>query len=415
MKQYLLLSISCLFIGNSYSQQTSIYAISGQSASPFNWSDIRLVNSGDNQLLFENGKSAYRLLDAYNNQEIKNFSVSFYQQNGGSRSTINISSPTFLMSAAVAYDKKYNRLFFASMHSGHLLWLDLNEKGKVPVFHLIEDPILPNTNYGNEAMNITRMAIAADGKGYALSNDGNHLIQFSTGRKVIATDLGMLQDDAANKTISIHNQCTGWGGDMIGDVSGKLILFSAGRNVFEIDIHSKVAKYLGNIKNLPAQFTVNGAAVDDDDMIILSSANVQDGFYKVSMADLSASKMKNAPQTLNASDLASGNLLGQSIERTGPAVLPPLEAIGNDLVTIYPNPVRNKELKVSFEKNLPGTYTLAVTDLQGRLVQNKKVYVRYKGQMEKLHFDQSQVSGLYLIKVTDVVNKEIFTGKIFVE
>lgn len=415
MKQYLLFAICSLLIGNSYGQKTSVYAISGQSASPFNWSDIRMVSSGDNQLLFENGKSQFRLVDANGRQEVKDFTVFFDQQNGSGRTSMKINSPTVLMSAATAIDKKYNRLFFATMHSGHLLWLDLNENGSEPVFHLLSEPILPNNNFSNEALNITRMAFGADGRGYALSNDGNHLIRFSSGRKVIATDLGMLQDDPANKSISIHNQCTGWGGDMVGDVSGKLILFSAGRNVFEIDIHSGIAKYLGSVKNLPAQFTVNGAAVDDDDMIILSSANVRDGFYKVSLADLSASRMKDAPQTLNASDLASINLLGQSVERTGPAVLPPLEAIGNELVTIYPNPVRNKELRVSFEKNLPGTYTVAVTDLQGRLIQNKKVYVRYKGQMEKIHFDQSQVSGLYLVKVTDVVNKEIFTGKIFVE
>lgn len=414
MKQSLLLAVSLFCISQGYSQQSTIYTISGQSASPFNWSDIRMVSSGDNQLLFENGKSAFSLLDAYNNKEVKKFTVSFAQQNGGGRSTINLSSPTLLMSAATAYDKKYNRLFFATMHSGHLLWLDLNDKGKTPVFHLIANPILPNSNYSNEALNITRMTIGADGRGYALSNDGNHLIQFTTGRKVVATDIGMLQDDPSNKTMSIHNQCTGWGGDVVGDVSGKLILFSAGRNVFEIDVHSKVAKFLGSVKNLPAQFTVNGAAVDDDDMIILSSANVQDGFYKVSLADLTASKIKEVP-TLNASDLASGNLLGHTIERTGPAVLAPLDTIGNDLVTIYPNPVRNKELRISFDKNLPGTYSVAVTDLQGRLIQNKKVYVRYRGQMEKMHFDQQQVSGLYLVKVTDVVNKEIFTGKIFVE
>ncbi len=414
MKQYLLLTICSFLIGNIYCQKTSVFAISGQSASPFNWSDIRMVSSGENQLLFENGKSAFSLLDAYNNKEVKKFTVSFDQQNRGGPSTINLSSPTLLMSAATAYDKKYNRLFFATMHSGHLLWLDLNDKGNVPVFHLISNPILPNSDFSNEAMNITRMTIGADGRGYALSNDGNHLIQFTTGRKVVATDIGMLQDDPSNKTISIHNQCTGWGGDVVGDVSGKLILFSAGRNVFEIDVHSKIAKYLGSVKNLPAQFTVNGAAVDDDDMIILSSANVQDGFYKVSLADLTASKIKEAT-ILNASDLASGNLLGHTIERTGPAVLTPLDVIGNDLVTVYPNPVRNKELRISFDKNLPGTFTVAVTDLQGRLIQNKKVYVRYKGQMEKMHFDQSQVSGFYMIKVTDVVNKEIFTGKIFVE
>ena len=85
------------------------------------------------------------------------------------------------------------------------------------------------------------------------------------------------------------------------------------------------------------------------------------------------------------------------------------------MISIFPNPVRNKLLRISFDKTLPGNYLVTVTDLQGRLIQNKNVYVKYKGQNEKISFNHQQVSGLYLIKVTDVVNKEIFTGKIFVE
>lgn len=415
MKQFLLFLFCSFLFVTGRSQQSTIYAITGQSASPFNWSDIRAIDAGQPKILFENGKSSFNLVDAYSKAEIKNFSVSFVQPQNGSRTTLQLTSPTFLMSAAAAFDKKHHRLFFATMHSGHLLWLDLNDRNEKPVFHVISNPVLLNENYNNEALNITRLAIGADGKGYAISNDGNHLIQFTTGRKVIATDLGMLHDDPSNKSISIHNQCTGWGGDIVGDISGKLILFSAGKNVFEIDLPSKVARHLGTIKNLQPAFTVNGAAVDDDGAVIISSANVQDGFYKVNMADLSAVKMKDLPAHLNASDLASGNLLSQSFAKTGVAVLPPLEAMGNDMITIYPNPVRNKKLSVTFDKNMPGTYTVAVTDLQGRLLQNSKVYVRYKGQLEKIHLDQAAVRGLYLIKVTDVVNKEIFSGKIFVE
>lgn len=415
MKYFLLLVICCFMLAAGHSQKSAIYAISGQSASPFNWSDIQKIERGKNSLLFENGKSSFRLLDAYTKAEVKDFSVSFAQPQSGSRTLLKMNSPTFLMSAAVAFDKRHNKLFFATMHSGHLLWLDLNNAGEQPVFHLVSNPVLKNENFANEALNITRMAIGADGKGYAISNDGNHLIQFTTGRKVVATDLGMLQDDPANKGMSIHNQCTSWGGDIVANATGTLILFSAGKNVFEINTQTKVAKYLGAIRGLQPQFTVNGAAADDDGLVILSSANVQDGFYKIGLTDLTAAKMENAPPALNASDLATGNLLGQSFEKTGSALLPPWDAIGNELITIYPNPVSNKEVKLSFDKNMPGTYSIAVTDLQGRLVQNKTVHVRFRGQMEKLRFEQSQVSGLYLIKITGTGNKEIFAGKLFVE
>ena len=39
--------------------------------------------------------------------------------------------------------------------------------------------------------------------------------------------------------------------------------------------------YKGTISNLSPAYTVNGAAVVDDDNVIVSSANTFEGFYKV--------------------------------------------------------------------------------------------------------------------------------------
>ena len=49
------------------------------------------------------------------------------------------------------------------------------------------------------------------------------------------TDLGNIVDAGSNNGISVHNQCSSWGGDMVADASGKLILFTAAHQVFEID------------------------------------------------------------------------------------------------------------------------------------------------------------------------------------
>ncbi len=97
------------------------------------------------------------------------------------------------------------------MGINRLQYIDLN--AKTPSIAYFEGEAFGvATDLKDEANHITRMAIAVDGQGYALSNDGNHLIKFTTGRKPVITDLGALQDDPANGGNSIHTKPTqlGW-------------------------------------------------------------------------------------------------------------------------------------------------------------------------------------------------------------
>ncbi len=55
---------------------------------------------------------------------------------------------------------------------------------------------------------------------------------------------------------------TSWGGDMIADASGNLYVITAHNHVFKIDVQSRMATYISEIKELPAGFTTNGAVVD---------------------------------------------------------------------------------------------------------------------------------------------------------
>jgi hypothetical protein len=133
------------------------------------------------------------------------------------------------------------------------------------------------------------------------------------------------------------------------------------------------------------------------------------------MKDLSAAKINTKGEIFNASDLASGNLLGQAQAKSGTASLPQLDVIGNKFISIYPNPVRTGLIKISFEKNIPGEYNVALADLQGRLIENKTIDVKYSGQVENFKLSTKPVKGLYLIKVTDVLNQNIFSDKLVIE
>src|SRR5688572_22111148 len=162
-------------------------------------------------------------------------------------------------SAAMAYDKKHERLYYTPMGINQLRYLDL----KTNKFYYFEnEPFGAVTSPGDGANQICRMVIASDGNGYALTNDGNHLIRFTTGKNPVITDLGALTDDASNGTSTIHSR-RGYGGDMVADASGNLYVLTANRNVFKVVISSKVATHMGAIKGLPDGFSTNGAMVEE--------------------------------------------------------------------------------------------------------------------------------------------------------
>lgn len=423
----LLFFTSTLF--TAFSQDNNIaYAITGQTAANFNWTDIRMINMASGKevaTLFENGKTKFTFLDAATRKPIQ-WNIN-YQTPGSQNANLSgpvatvvqnpNSSPTSLMSAAAAYDKRHDKLFFASMRTGQLSWLDLRAGNETPTFYTLQTSLVNNVDYNDESFNITRMTIGADGNGYALTNDGNHLVRFTTGSKTIITDLGSLVDAESNNGISVHNKCSSWGGDIVADAFGKLYLLCASKNVFIIDPETRLATYKGSISNLSSTFTLNGAAVIDDNNVFISSANTFEGYYKVDINKLSGSKVTTEGKVYNASDLASCNLLHQS-EKQNSIGVPSLnntEVTGNRFISVYPNPVSNGQIKITFDGNASGKYKISVTDLQGRFIDSKNAYIKGAGQVENFQFKRKQASGMYMIKVTDASGQSIFSDKLVVE
>jgi hypothetical protein len=328
-------------------------------------------------------------------------------------------APTATMVAAVAYDKKHDKLFFTPMRIGELRWLDVSAGTAEPKFYAEKTQLLNSLDLSDEANHITRMDIAADGNGYAITNDANHLIRFTTGKKTIITDLGNIIDAESNKSgISIHNKCTSWGGDMIADAYGKLYVISANHQVFQVDIDTRIATHLGSITGLPANYTTNGAAVDADDNIMVSSANSFEGFYKFKMTDLVATRIEGSDNSYSASDLANGNLLYQK-EATAKKnfnipSLAPMATINTD-ARIFPNPVTANEFKVLFDGQKAGQYNVILTDLSGRGIMSQKVTVSAKLQTESVQVSKKIAKGMYLVKVTDAANQIVFTERIVIQ
>ena len=332
------------------------YAITGSNNNKFLWNNIKQVDLATGTVvktLFEADATAFKMSYA----------------DGSKSLNAQDSKPTLFGVAAAALDARHNRLYFAPMHLSEIRYLDLDNANAS--FTVVKQNIIGvSATYQNEENHLTRMVIAADGYGYAITNDANHLIRFTTGKKVLVEDLGALVDAESNKTISVHNKCTSWGGDIVADAFGKLVIVSANHNVFSVDVNSKIATYDGAITGLPATFTTNASAVDNEGNMIVGSAVVFDGLFKVNVKSLAATKIENTENQFNASDLANANFLSQKefnsknkFNATPPKLYTDVISGGS---RVYPNPVTNSEFKVLFDDLSVGTYTITVTDLTGR-------------------------------------------------
>lgn len=400
----LLLSSSFVVLGLSSVAQdaNSSFAITGKGAGDFHWVNIRQVNI----------KTGLVERTVYDNNSNAVMTTAFTA--GGQKT-----SPVMGYGvAAAAYDKMHNRLYFTQMHYGVLSYVDLNKKG--PVFNFAGALVQRNDGtFLQEESHITRMVIGADGNGYGITNDGDHLIRFTTGKKAVITDLGNLIDAESNKGISVHNKCSSWGGDMIADAYNKLYIISANHNIFTVDVDTRVATHIGTITGLPANFSTNGAAVDADGAIVVSSANTFEGYYKFKINDFAAVKIEGSDKTYNASDLANGNLLLQkeadAAKNFGAADFRPVIPVINADAHIYPNPVTSNEFKVSFEGQQSGKYNVTITDLSGKPVMTRVVNVTAKTQVETIPLNRSFAKGMYMVKVTDANNKFIFTERIVIQ
>jgi hypothetical protein len=336
-------------------------------------------------------------------------------------------------SAACAYDKKHDRLYYTPMGIAQLRYVDL--KGKNTKVAYFEDEafgvVAGRHDYSNQ---ITRMVIAADGNGYALSNNAEHLIRFTTKKKAEITDLGALTDDAANGKNTVFSRA-GYGGDMIAAKDGSLYLITANRRIFKIDVETKIATYKGTISGLPHGFSTNAAIVDEDNNIVVASANSTHGYFKFNMESLAAEKISTGDRVFNASDLANGNLLNTKKKKKDeekPEEIKPVDEvvkeevveskpkpIENNLaynISVFPNPVaEGGNVKISFADYPAGNYDLQLIDVNGKVLSTRTVNVNGKGQVTDFALPKFLAKGTYLVKVVGIDKKTLKVEQLVVQ
>jgi hypothetical protein len=402
MKQMLpSLAIAALLISsNLNAQKNTAFAVTAADKGNFLWNVIREIDLSTGEVI----RTVY-------DPGVKK-AVNYKLTSGLEKGNLPLNSATGSGVAAAAYDAIHNRLYFTNMRLNELMYFDFGSNDLNVVIN--DNPTFNTGDKNNEANIITRMAFASDGTGYALTNDGKSLIRFTTGQKPAVTNLGELIDGKKNGTMSIHAQCSSWGGDMVGDAYGNMYLVTYRNHIFKINLKTRITDYLGQIKGLPADFTSNGMVVNNEGDVIVTSATQIDNYYKVNISTLEAIAIKKKEDKVyNSSDLANSNLLYQKKGETGQMVTN--EVKGNQAISLYPNPAVNKTFSVQFDKVPAGKYNLVLNDASGRNVITRALNISLPGQTEKVSLPRTSGGGMYMIKLTGSNRNIFYSDKIVIQ
>ncbi len=405
----ILLSASLITLSSSGQYDRFAYAITDLNPTGSGWNVLRKLNlkTGEYSDVLLNGIQKLTVYDAATKKAFTYPADTRYAQ--------FMQLPFNSGVAAMAYDKRHSRIYYTPMFIDQLRYIDLKT---MKIYYITDQAFTSLGNMHNqEGKIITRMVIAPDGYGYAISNDASTFVRFTTGRKTEITHLGGLVDDPSNGNISIQNRCSSWGGDALADDDGHLYIVSARNSVFKVDIENATAKLIGHISGLPADFTSNGAAVTNEGTILVSSAVHAGSWFEVDPSSWTA-KAFAAPGTVyKSSDLANSNYLqtkpkyvnDEIVTRRAP------ENPMNDKLMIYPNPVSNNQFTLQFGKVTTGNYNLELTDVMGRLIMQRIISVQAEDQVETISLQPSMARGIYLIKVIDQQKKETLSQKLVVQ
>ena len=316
--------------------------------------------------------------------------------------------------AAISLDKKHNRLFFTPMGFNQLRYIDLST---MQVYYVTDQTISTATKeqHGPGKI-ISRMVITPDGTGYGISNDATEFIQFTTGKQPKVTQLGSLIDAQENKTVSVHNSCTSYGGDIISDEKGNLVLLTGVNHIFKIDPETKLATYTGYIQGLPKDFTTNAAVVNGDGQLLLSSAVGNVSNYVLDIKTLKANPFQTNNLAYHTSDLANSNYLTTNKN--------PFKTIGNlqtlksrlsNQIHIYPNPIfENSKFNIEFKDLKAGKYLVELVDIAGQPGFQRKISILSKTNTQTISFNPVMAKGLYLVRVVSIDKKQSFEQKLIV-
>jgi len=367
MKKALLLS-SAFMLGVSLQAQ-DIYASTGLTKGKIEFNDFR-------QLDLENLNSPIILLNKTDKLSV---------ENKATEATKVCSCGNYI--AAMAVSSK-GELVYMPMTAAKVAFIDSSSKtGVISEVSSVVDS-------KDQATYFARMTTASDGYMYALNNNGTELLKISSNGTI--QNLGSINqigEFAKNSGV----ETSVYGGDMIADAFGNIYVISASAHVFTINPTKMTSDYLGRIKGLPENYTVNGAAVTKDGSVLLATTSNY-GLYTLDFSTLEASFKAEYPVPVY--DLASSYFLRQS----------ELAEMTSSAFSLYPTIVKSSELNILSKGNENTILNISVWNLNNKQVYSNTLSVKNAGEY-KVNLNGSLQPGIYVLKATNQNGVEVINTK----
>jgi hypothetical protein len=422
MRSFTIAVLLCVSI-TAFSQSTAkkTFLVSASSSAPLTYNHITTID-------LNTGKTVDDLFDPQKNYSSRNNGFKSYEKCDSKKNQGDdtLRSPLGSGAACLAFDAKSNRIFYVPLQLSELRYMDLKESE--PSFTCLENQSINLMhNRTDVAGQITRMAINGDGIGYALSNDGEHLIKFTTTGTPVIQDLGVLIDNPKNEVL-VRSSCSSWGGDMVCAADGSLYLVALHNHVFHISLPSKKCDYIGTIKNLPAEFFSNGASVDENgDLLVSCGTSYGKNFspiYKVKWPSLEATAVDVHNSGIgNIADMGSSNLLFQKENKKATNTVANFGEVveadnANNLpnISVFPNPVSHGKFQIrTTNMKEKGEYKMLLLDVNGKAIMEGKMNLGLKTNTNTFTFPAQNAKGVYFVQIADIFNRTIYSQQLIVE
>ncbi len=384
-----LLPLLLLCAGMTAHAQHDIFALTGTPGNQINFNDFRSMDS-----------KTLRTGEVFLNAESTATEVFSQTLNGKfSENKSSVHRAQSPMIAALAYDASEKDLIYFPMFSSNMYVLNTRSK-KIT---LVENTMMKSSAC-DIGSHITRMTLGADGNIYAMTNSGSNLYKISKiNNRYTVSDLGPIKDTSPKAEVSLHQMNSGYGGDMIADANGDLLIFAASGNIFRAKLNIMTAEFIGKIKGLPEGYSVNGAAVNAEGNVMLGSS--KGGSYEVNMRDLEAKPLSESVK-IPVYDLASQYLLNQQ-----------KEVVENKYtgIDIYPTKATEGYVNIKItDPNLEGNLIVEIFDARGQKSASKTITAVQRNPEQRMELG-ALLPGMYVSVIKDTNGKQLFSKKILVE
>lgn len=281
------------------------------------------------------------------------------------------------------------KIYYIPMTQASLKSVDSNSK--TIVSQSLKDVGVDSKSQGSY---FARMTTGIDGNMYALNNDGTVFLRISGSGDV--QNLGAVNGLIA-QVKELGDEKFAYGGDMVADAFGNVFVISAYGNVFKIDVNSLSSTYLGRIKNLPENYTANGAAVTKDGQILLATSS-EHGLYLLNIDTMEAKFHSNSDTPIY--DLYSPYFLRQNEAS---------QSLDSHY-SLYPTIVKTSELNIVSKVNESTKLDITVWNLNNKRVYSNSVAVKSIGDF-KVNLNGALQPGIYILKAVNQNGVEVINTK----